>query len=90
MPFAIACMVSAALCSVTLFGSPDLLKHGPKSTRELARTRAAHEDGVYRFRWKRVRRTKSPVCVLEAEEANRERARYGATARDGSSILALV
>jgi hypothetical protein len=48
MPFAVACMVSAALCSVTPLGIPDLLKHGLKSTQELARTCAAHEDGVDR------------------------------------------
>jgi hypothetical protein len=71
MTFAIACMVSAALCSVTPFGFPDLLKHGPKSTRELARTCAGPmKTGSTGFRLKRVRRTKSPVCVLEAEEAN--------------------
>jgi hypothetical protein len=48
MQFATGYMVSAALYSVTKLGMPDLLKHGPKSARELADACAANEDAVYR------------------------------------------
>jgi len=48
MQFATGYMVSAALYAVTKLGIPDLLKHGPKSTRELAGACAADEDAVHR------------------------------------------
>jgi hypothetical protein len=48
MQFATGYMVSAALYPVTKLGIPDLLKNGPKSTRELAGACAANEDAVYR------------------------------------------
>jgi hypothetical protein len=68
MPFAMAGMMSAATYPVTPLGVRDLLKREPKSTRELGRTCAAHEDGSTGFGWRRVRTTKSAVCLLEAKK----------------------
>jgi O-methyltransferase domain/Dimerisation domain len=48
MQLATGYMVSAALYSVTELGIPDFLKHGPKSTRELAAACEANEDAVFR------------------------------------------
>jgi len=48
MQLATGYMVSAALYSVTKLRIPDLLKHGPKTARELAGACAANEDALYR------------------------------------------
>jgi hypothetical protein len=49
MQLASGYMVSSALYTATKLGIPGLLKDGPKSTRELARTTGSHEDSLYRL-----------------------------------------
>jgi predicted transcriptional regulator len=49
MQLASGSIVTAALYTATKLGVAELLKGGPKSTRELAQATGAHEDSLFRL-----------------------------------------